>query len=189
MVINRSPQAVMFAPVYGVNPLNPDTALHGNATTNGGSVDYTGHLLLSGTTYTATLWGRASDGSTPWIELYQTHFRAGSLTLLGIFGNRNLVAQVPWVTVNGTSSDFQVRAWDNHNGSVGSWQQALANPSVASGVSTIFTIEVPTAPSDPAFLVGLTSFNLTIVPEPAMALLSALAGAALLWRRRVGRKS
>jgi hypothetical protein len=54
---------VLYAPVYGVNPVAPDVRLSGNATTNGGSTDYTGVPLLLGTTYTASLWAAPVSGN------------------------------------------------------------------------------------------------------------------------------
>ena len=181
------------APVYGVNPLFPTTALHGNAITNGGTINYSGYPLPVGTTYTAALWGRpASAGlvAVQLAELAQTPFRT-SAALKGFFGALATVVQVPGVVTDGTLFDFQVRVWDNQNGSITSWAQALATPGAAAGASDIFTIGVAVLPpaSEPSSLFGLTSFNLTIVPEPAVMVLGALAGVALLWRRRVGRKS
>ena len=191
---NRAVAAGVVAPVYGVNPLNPTLALHGQATTNGGTVNYSGYPLLSGTTFTASLWGRPANNGlveVQFMELAQTPFRTSSPLSgtfgLGLLGNP---VQVPGVTTDGTPYDFQVRVWNNQNGSIISWAQVLATTGAAAGASDIFTTGVAVVPpaSGPSSLFGLTSFNLTIVPEPSVVLLGALAGAALLWRRGANRK-
>ena len=180
------------APVYGVHPLFPTTALHGNAITNGGTINYSGYPLPLGTTYTASLWGRPSANGlveVPLMELAQTPFRTPS-SFGGFFGALANVITIPGETMNGARYDFQVRVWNNQNGTITSWAQVLATTGAAAGASDIFTTGVAVVPpaSGPSSLFGLTSFNLTIVPEPSGVLLGALAGAALLWRRRANRK-
>lgn len=189
----------VVAPIYGPSPSNPLLRLSGNATTNGGSIDYTGLPLLSGTGFTAELW--AENPATPgaFVSLFDVDARnvgakvafRTQATLQGFIDPVNPVPIVPWVTSNQDPPvRFQVRVWDNHDGVITTWAQALAG-SRASGYSDIFSTRLVVPPGTPANLTGLTSFNIqgVIVPEPSVVMLAALAGVALLWRRRVGRKS
>ena len=180
----------IVAPIYGVNPNCVDRRLSGNAITNGGSVDYTGFPLLFGTSYTAALW--ANQPGVGWVQLAQTPFRTAA-TLPGFFTPVLPSPQVPWVTMDGTPVEFQVRAWHNLGGIVNTWAEALSRnfTDVALGSSDVFTAPVAVLPPAtlPSPLIGLTSFNLAYgdgfcVPEPSMVLLSTLAGIALLWRRK-----
>jgi fermentation-respiration switch protein FrsA (DUF1100 family) len=45
------------APVYGVDPAHPSTQVRGNSITNGGAIDYGTAPLLTGTGFTAALFG------------------------------------------------------------------------------------------------------------------------------------
>ena len=178
----------VVAPIYGPNPETPYLCLSGNAATNGGSVDYAGFPLLRGTGYTAELW--AEDPALP--DVFQplsgvaakVPFRTAQ-TLGGFITPSVQSVAVPWVTVNFTLIRFQVRAWDNANGTLNTYGEALAT-GTASGSSDIFMVQVNTpSASPPLNLYALTSFNLTVpVPEPSVMMLGALAGAALLWRRK-----
>ena len=149
----------IFAPIYGVNPNCLGLRLSGNATTNGGTTDYTGWPLLQGTGFTAALW--ANQPGVGWVELAQTRFRTTASTP-GVIQPLVSGVQVPWVMVDGTPVEFQVRAWSNPGGTVNTWAAAIANGSVGLGASDPFTAAVAVLPpaQNPSILIGLTSFNL-----------------------------
>jgi hypothetical protein len=83
---------------------------------------------------------------------------------------------------------FEMVAWDNTSLLYPTWAQASVawnNGLIAAGRSAPFTVasiggDVNTPPN----LVGLTSFNIYIVPEPATVALAGLGAAALLIFRR-----
>ena len=82
---------------------------------------------------------------------------------------------------------FQVRAWNNDNGNLSTWAAALASGTAEMGYSDIFTVKPGVAPFEtPPLLYGLTSFNLTIVPEPKVTTLGLLGIilATAVWRGR-----
>jgi len=185
------PTAVL-APIYGVNPIRAGTQLRGNATTNAisaGSVDYTGFPYLQGTGFTAALFGGLAPitvETSPNLALVATAvFRTG--TLAGhVIPPAGPAPGVPGVV--GASNDratFQLRAWDNLGGTIGTWAAAMANPTIAHGSSALFTVPFPLGlgATTPPNLIGLTSFNL-VVPEPGVIALGVLGLGALLLRRR-----
>ena len=179
---------VVVAPIYGVHPVNFATRLAGNASTNGGTTDYTGCPLLQGTGWTVALWAKPVNSGDIFSQLAQTTFRT-SAGAAGFIQPPVETALIPWVYVSGTAVDFQVRVWDNLNGAVPSWAAALAT-GTSTGISDPFTTQVSLMGN--SFLLGLTSFNVTRlsppVPEPSVIVLASLTGVALLWRRRVNRK-
>jgi hypothetical protein len=189
---NRSIGNVV-APIYGPNPVDRGARQSGNATTNGGSANYTGYPLLLGTGYTAELWTESAPNANDFA------------TLLGANGNANLSARVQFRTAvtlggfvaNGAASiivpsvpgpasgqaRFQVRAWNN-GGDVNSTYAAALMANREVGISDIFTSPVLAAPTTPGQITGFTSFNLTQVPEPGVIALGVLGLGALLLRRR-----
>ena len=180
---NRRPGSVI-APVYGVNPAAPGTQMQGNATTNGGSVNYAGVPLLQGTGFSAALFAGQTTGdagaSMSALETlpFDTAPAAGFVLVSGS------PVTVPGVTGSGSAPwSFQVRAWDNQGGAVTTWAGALADNNVARGVSAPFTTPVSIAPTAAGYLVGLQSFNLVIVPEPSLLALGAIGLVTLLLRR------
>lgn len=106
-------------------------------------------------------------------------------------GNRNLDLTRPGITAGG-SFQFQVRVWEALLGD--SFSQALTawnDPGNANygkavlGRSGVFTAVSSATPTDAAKpLTGLTSFGVTIVPEPSVIALGLIGLAALVWRRR-----
>lgn len=70
---------------------------------------------------------------------------------------------VPIPMPPGMMARLQVRAWDNRRGTVRSWEQAVADPTVARGASASIIVglggqQIPPLP--PTLLTGLESFNL-----------------------------
>lgn len=191
--VNRTVGGILVnAPVYGANPLNPLTRLSGNANTNGGTIDYTGATLLLGTGFTASLWAAPVEpGVVPPVfqQLATTTFRTLA-TLPGYIQPQpnGLAVVVPFITQPGTPAQFQVRAWDNMNATITTWAGALANSAIRPlGASDTFTLTPRFVPDIPSDLIGLTSFNLTIVPEPstlAFGLVGTLLVGAWRFRRR-----
>lgn len=181
---NRSTGPVPFiSPIYGLNPNAPQIRTSGNATTNGGSESYTGMPLLSGTGFTASLWA-AEAGVTDMGEFQQYAVRTFSSnpSLGGVISP--LVVTVPWEP--GQAVNFQVRVWDNSNGTILTWADTIANADrgLATGFSDIFTVVVLGAPDAPAILAGLKSFNLTTpIPEPTTLALALLIAGGFLSRR------
>ena len=180
--------APILAPVYGVDPLDPLTPKRGQSAigTPSGSQTY-GGALLAGTSFTASLWAGISgttDGNLSLVPGTSVAFRTGAgAGYVSGFG----IVVVPGVTGDSAErATFQLRAWNNLNGTVTSWAAAMANPLAARGTSDAFTLNAPlgggttVAPN----LIGLTSFNLTIVPEPGVIALGVLGLGALLLRRR-----
>jgi len=80
-----------------------------------------------------------------------------------------------------TSVNVQMRAWEAAGGT--SYEAAVAAGKLA-GMSTPVTLKVATAPAPPADMIGLTSFQLSAIPEPSTLALGVLGAAALLLRRR-----
>jgi hypothetical protein len=184
----------VVAPIYGPSPSDPLLRLSGNATTNGGSIDYTGFPLLSGTGFTAELWAENPANPGIFVSLFDVDARnvgakitfRTAATLPGFVFPVNPAPLVPWVTSNQDPPvRFQVRVWDNHDGVITTWAQALAD-SRASGYSDIFSTQLVIPPGLPANLTGLTSFNIqgVFIPEPSVVVLGTLAGLALLWQRK-----
>jgi hypothetical protein len=178
---------VLFAPVYGVNPAAPEVRLSGNATTNGGAVDYAGVPLLLGTSFTASLWAAPIENGfvAPEFQMLATaSFRTIS-AVAGTWGvSTPLLVTIPFVTVNNTPVDLQVRVWDNRNGSVLNWPSVLADPALPRGYSEIFTYDAHVAPNPPGPMYGLTSFNLFVVPEPSLLALAGLGAVSWFAARR-----
>jgi len=97
-------------------------------------------------------------------------------------GNPGIPADAPFAT-------FELVAWDNSSGAYPTWSQASLGwmaAQIACGKSGEFTVSnIGGSINPPASLLGLTSFNLYLIPEPSTCALAGLgAGALLAWRRR-----
>jgi len=188
----NTPANTVFAPVYGVIPTSPGTQFRGQATTNGGTINYTGAPLLTGTGFTAALFGGlstavGSDERSPSLAFVATAVFRPVGNLAGhVVPPAGAAPGVPGVLGDSTDrATFQLRAWDNQGGTITSWAAAMANPSLAQGSSALFTVPAPLGggAAAPPNLLGLTSFNL-VVPEPGVIALGVLGLGALLLRRR-----
>jgi hypothetical protein len=177
------------APVYGPELLTPGLGKHGNTATGtpAGTQTYSGPLL-NGTGYTMELWGKVganlAEGALE--PLAQSRFRTG--TAAGFIPA--LTVAVPNAPFDGTGykATLQVRAWDNLLGTLNTWGAALA-AGVPAAKSEVFSPSgdlggTGTPAAATLNLVGLTSFNLTAVPEPGVIALGVLGLGALLLRRR-----
>jgi len=178
---------VFLTPIYGVNPAAPGVRLSGNASTNGGAVNYTGVPLLAGTGFSAGLFAApVGQGNSLVTANYQTAFAEArfqtATTLPGVINGNNAV------TVTGpdgaTPWNFVVRAWDNSGGTILTWAAAMANPTLPKGESDVFTLTPTVTPNPAANMTTFTSFNLVGVPEPSVIALGAIGLGALLFRRR-----
>jgi hypothetical protein len=101
------------------------------------------------------------------------YINGGTVTLAGIPG--------------ATAAFIQLRVWDTTKGATYALAQA-SGLNDAYGFSSVFSVITgnPAAvpPGTPANLVGLTSFNMQIVPEPSTFVLAGLGLASLLLFRR-----
>lgn len=158
---NRIPPAPV-APIYGTNSGDPTLALFGNATTNGGSVNYTNHPLLAGPGYTCELWaGPLGTPDAALVLLSTVPFRVGSGSGFIVAPPAVAVAGVP----AGALATVQVRAWDNKGGTISNWAGALADPTVARGACGSFTVgPLGTNAAAAALLTNMVSFNLHLPP-------------------------
>lgn len=173
------------APVYMPQVGDPFAALQGNTSAGNppGTTVYTG-TTVAGPGYTAALFGGASQDSLALVAT--TVFRTNTTgTFAGIVANPSNVA-VQGVAGGGTGW-FQLRAWENRGGTITSWAQVQADPTVNRGESVTFQVanlgngSTITAPN----LNGLTSFNIHQVPEPSIIALGVIGlGGLLLIRRK-----
>jgi hypothetical protein len=188
---NRS---TVGAAVYGLNPAAPTVRLSGNSTTNGGTVNYSGIPLISGTNWTAQLWYGAAG--SPMDALQPVTSPQGTVTFRpsgpfdGFIQQTAAAATLDGIPF-GSVAQLQMRIWDNRGGLITSWAQALAyqqiDPGLLTGFSDKFTSVVLVPPPDvPPGMTGLTSFSLSSlsVPEPSVIALGTLGLSALLLRRR-----
>jgi len=192
------------AAIFNVDPANPSVRKVGNTATGvpAGSVTYAG-APLSGTGFTATLWGANAASATGSADannlslLATTTFRPQ--TSGGFSGRVSPLAANPTVPGVASTSDratFQVRVWNNQGGTITTWTDALLAASqnrTTIGYSDLFTIPQPLGdlvppggtPTTAPNLIGLTSFQLFAVPEPSVIALGVLgAGCLFLLRRR-----
>ena len=156
---NNRVTGVVVAPVYGVEPYVQFLAFRGNATTNGGTVEYRG-ALLAGTTYSAQLL-YGPEGTTegnlqplgPIVPFRTTASLKGFVT--------PPATTIPVPLPAGTRATFQVRAWDNGGDSSSTYATALA-ATRATGTSALFTPTNVLQAGTPINLEGMTSFNLWV---------------------------
>jgi hypothetical protein len=185
VVFNNRVVGTVVSPVFAPEPGAPGLRRSGNPSTGTpvGSTVY-GGAALSGTGFTAQLWGGPQGtamGSLLLCPGSQTTFRTGAAAGF-------VTAPAPNPTVlgvpeNGTAT-LQLRAWDNMNNTVTSYAAAL-QLGVAAGFSDLFDVSPLGGILTPSpNIAGLRSFNLTQVPEPSLIALGALGLGALLLRRR-----
>jgi hypothetical protein len=174
------------APIYGINPGNPTRQAQGQGSGDlanpMGGTSYAGHPLLTGTGFTAQLWGGPDAANLAAPAAGSGTQRFSTIAGFGGYLSSGVTATFPGHAA-GTTVTLQVRAWDNRNNTVTSWAAVLADPTVPRGWSTTFqSPSLTVAPSTPPTTPGMTSFNL-FVPEPSVIALGALGLGALLLRR------
>ena len=179
------------APIYGPNPNNPLEIRTGNTAAGvpQGTQTYLGPLLGSG--HTAGIYvGRTATDVMAQNETPQVNgtapFRVSSAGAPTgrLFSFTAEAAGIPGGTPN---VNYQMRVWDNRNGTVTSWAQVMAaGGAIASGQSDILVFSAPLGAGGtlPPLTDGIRSFQLTVVPEPSLIALGALGLGALLLRRR-----
>ena len=161
---NNRVGGVVVAPVYGPEPGNETLAKHGNTATGtpAGSTVY-GGALLSGTSYTAELWG--GPQGTPEASLSvqaRTVFRTGASAGYVVAPASVALGGV----APGTPATLQVRVWDNQGGTISTWDMARGL-GVASGVSLLFDSPPLASSMEPTVnLTGLRSFNIHLPSSP-----------------------
>lgn len=177
------------APIYNVEPGATATALQGQGAANlsnpVGATVYHGSAL-AGTGFTAQLWAGANAASLAAPDAGTGTRSFSTVGALAGYVSSGVTAQYAAIAPGATAT-LQVRAWDNQNGTITSWQQIMANQTIPHGVSTTFASPaLTTAPTPPPSTPGMTSFNLFVVPvpEPSLIGLGALGLGALLLRRR-----
>jgi hypothetical protein len=147
---------------------------------------------LEGTNYAAELWGGAtSDSLAPALSYYAktrviipflTGPDAGYFRHLGdpVNGDPSIFAVPPkdWAWL-------QIRAWDARLGAT--YDEAVAAGLGGYGESSVFYAQGgdPTSliPGRPGSLIGLQSFSLRAIPEPATLGLLAVAGISVMFLR------
>jgi hypothetical protein len=188
------------ATVGGVNgPVLTDGLGHGGTAglTYGGS-------LLQGTGFSVALWAVTSSNPDSALDPNspanaQNGLVPGSLTSFDATTRRAywgfFNAPVPSPSVPGvvggasdpTRIKYQVRAWDNKGGTITTWAQVLADPTIAHGYSAVTLLDQPLGAGStlPPNLLGFQSFQLFVVPEPSVIALGVLgAGCLFMLRRR-----
>jgi hypothetical protein len=171
-------RATVGAAVYGINDDAPTVRLSGNATTNGGSQNYTGVPLVFGTNFTAQLWyGQA--GTTRMDDLQAVTSVEGTRTFRSAGSFNGFIQQSPDPAIldgipYDTTAAIQMRVWDNRGGAITSWEQAMVaavDGTLATGYSDIFTsLPLVAPPNPPPGMSGLASFNLTFIGPLSYAL-------------------
>ena len=196
----------VLAPIYREDPNDATHRISGNtpAGVPSGTTSYNGAPVVTAGqqdhTWTATLWGRlstevAGDAFNNNLLLLAngvTTFRTNTSGILaGIVSQPLSPAPVPGVRLPGDRGTFQVRVWDTRNGTINTWEDVWLplNDNVLRGYSEIFTVPWALGELDllgpvPPLLQGLESFNVFIVPEPSVIVLSVVGGALLVVFRR-----
>lgn len=177
------------APIL-IAPAHPLTQLQGQPnvvvanSTPLGTTDYgAGAVGASGTGFTSELYAGPDAATLSAVPGSLQPLRTGA-SFAGYITVISTLA-VPQVGFN-SSGTFQLRAWDNNNGTITSWAQAMAG-TLGRGQSSPFVNSTGgggTPATLPSNLTGLTAFNLYTVPEPSLIALGALGLGALLLRRR-----
>jgi hypothetical protein len=178
--------ANVISHVYMPIPTSPGQVQIGNGTADFpvGPTDWTGWIPVSGSGFSAQLFGATGAGmpvdslapAFP-ITAFRTGIAAGFVVPKIVF-----LSSVPPEPAVAT---IQMRVWDNHGGTVTDWAMALAQPAGTERLGVSAPIDVTQIAGGgpgvlPPVLVGLQSFNLTYVPEPSPLALAG-SGALRIW--------
>ena len=193
----------VYAPVYREDPNDPTHRISGS-TPNGippGNTSYNGAPFIDGNqgiSFVVTLWGRISTNVTGTAEGNNleplengiTTFRTNAPASFGGIWRPtdNNLSPLPGAVTDAHRGTFQIRVWDTRGGTIKTWDEVMLaeNNNVLRGYSDLFTVPWPLGgtefPPNPApYLQGLESFNVFIVPEPSVVVLSLLGLAGGLW--------
>lgn len=185
-VISGLRAPILIAPAHSRDQVQGQPIAPVANSTPNGNADYgAGAIGAAGTGFTAQLWA-APDAGTPLTAVPGSAQPLRTGAFAGYFTAVSTLA-VPQVPLNG-SGTFQLRAWDNLNGTVTTWAQVMGNDAILRGQGLSFVNATGgggTPATLPASLTGLTAFNLfSPVPEPSLIALGALGLGAFLLRRR-----
>lgn len=147
-----------------------------------------GQTLLAGTGFTVQLWGTGgitTDATTLQLaENGTTTFRTGAAAgYITALPNAAVIPNAP--AGPGSRATLQLRAWDNHGGTITSWAAALASGYMTFGVSELFTPPYDLGGGSvlPPNLIGLTSFSF-LIPEPSTLAMGFVGGIIIFLRLR-----
>jgi hypothetical protein len=170
----------VMAPIYGRSPADLNVnQMTGNTAAGipAGSALYTG-AMLAGDAYDVQLWAGPDAGSLAAVSTVR-HFGPGNGA--GYFASST--ETIPTVA-GGQIAILQVRAWDNLGGAATTWDQAVA-ANADLGMSMYFASQpLGGGIIAPPNMIGLTSFNIHLIPEPTVFALAGLGAALLLMFRR-----
>jgi hypothetical protein len=174
ITFNNRLSGVVIAPIYGLEPSNPQLCKGGNTPAGypAGTQTYSG-APLAGVSYTAELWlGPQGAGEEMLVALtpsttFQTLSSPGFIVPVPI--------DVPAAITPGSLITLQMRVWDNRGGTINSWAMVLADQTVPRGRSPVWVAVMPTGtPPAPvsSVMAGLRSFNLcqSVTPPPKLTI-------------------
>lgn len=193
---NNFGTTVAQMPIYGPDPSNPTLSLTGQSAiaVPVGSTVYNGPLL-QGTGWDFAVYAGAqnADPSTFSLLTIQNFRTSASGGKPAGFAPTLATVTVPGVAA-GTAANFQIRVWNNLNGTVNNWSTASADWAaglLAAGESSVVTSGPlggvsSGGPVSTPNTVGWSSFNayFVAVPEPGTIALCGLGAASVLLFRR-----
>jgi hypothetical protein len=166
--LNNRVAGVVVAPVYSCDP---DCITRTGNTSAGlppGTQVYGGPLIF-GPGYTAQLWVAPGPGQPENLLVPvapTTTFGSNVLTGYLIPVNLSLPGIAP-----GMTATLQLKVWDNRGGTVVTWTQAMADPTIVKGRSPLFNLaNIQAPPSPPTPLAGLVSFSICANCQPSIGL-------------------
>ena len=178
IVYNNRVTGSVVAPVFTNEAPGSMVAKTGNRSvdTPAGTQTYSG-ALLSGPTWRAVLYGGplgTADASLVPITGSETTFRTGGF--VGFITAPATPLAIPGVG-EGSRARLQLRAFDTATG-------LTYDTSLNRGASLSFDSLPLGGQAPPPNMVGLTAFNVAVVPEPSTIALGALGAIFFLIRRR-----
>lgn len=143
--------------------------------------DVDGTTPVAGAAFLAQLYaGPTADSLAPIGAALAFRTGAGAGFVATAAGTSRTIGTV----AAGAVATIQVRAWEAASGATYEAALAAGGKTGFSNIITVTTGGGGEPPATPSNLVGLTGFNLTIIPEPSTIALGLLGVGALLLRRR-----